>query len=194
MFVQNYPEDKFEIIIVDDSSGDWSSEIIDSYGSFVEKVYLKENVGLSKARNIGVKQAKGEYILFVDADDYVHRDLLYAESMFLDHNPEWQAVAVDYMLVDDQEQDIKRISFEQEPLACGIMYRKEKFLEIGMFDETFKMHEDRDFRIRFTKKYRIYRIALPLYRYRKHDTNLSSNDKLSIEYWKKLKKKHQMND
>ena len=128
----------------------------------------------------------------MDADDYVHRDLIYMESMFLDNNPKWHAVAVDYMLVDDQEQEIKRISCDKEPLACGIMYRKEIFLEVGMFDESFRMYEDHDFRIRFTKKYKIYRIALPLYRYRKHDNNLSSDKELNIEYAKKLKKKHKL--
>jgi len=178
---------------VDDSSNDWSHEIIDSYGSFITKIYLKINVGLPKARNIGVKHAKGEYIVFLDSDDYVHRDLIYIESLFLEFNSDWQAVAVDYLLVDDNEQVIRRNSCNENPIACGIMYRREKFIEEGLFDEAFRMHEDRDFRIRFTRKYQIQRIAIPLYRYRKHGNNLTSNKELSDVYKKKIIKKHKLN-
>jgi glycosyltransferase involved in cell wall biosynthesis len=190
VFTQNFPTEKFEIIVVDDASTDWSHEIIESYGALIEKVYLKENVGLSKAKNIGIECAKGEYLLFVDADDYVHRDLIYIESLCLDLNPKWQAVAVDYLLVSEKEKEIKRVSCDSEPIACGIMFRKEKLLEIGLFDESFKIWEEKDFRARFTKKFKINRIPLPLYRYRRHDNNLTSDKELSDKFKKEIIKKY----
>jgi len=189
-FIQNYPVEKYEIIIVDDSSTDWSREIIESYGKLIRAIYLDRNVGLAEARNIGIKAAKGEYIFFLDADDYLNRDLIFIESMFLDLNPDWHAVACDYYNVDNDENVIERNSCTKMPIACGIMFRKENFLEVGMYDKNFRMHEDKDLYIRFSKKYKIRHIELPLYRYRQHDSNISHNKVLSKKYTKKLKIKH----
>ena len=67
----------FEIIIVNDGTKDSSQKIIDKYAknySFI-KSYIKENGGLSSARNYGIKKATGEYLAFVDSDDYVTEDM-----------------------------------------------------------------------------------------------------------------------
>lgn len=66
----------YEIILVDDGSTDSSPKICDRYEhqhSFIKTIH-KENGGLSDARNYGIKAAKGEYILFVDSDDYIAPD------------------------------------------------------------------------------------------------------------------------
>ena len=175
-FVQNYPTDKFELIVVDDCSTDKSLEIIESYGDLISKIYLKDNVGLSKARNIGVEKSNGEYIIFIDADDFIHRDLIFIAGMFLDQNEMFDAVSVDYITVDEKGHEIKRVAFNDNPLACGIMYRKEKFINIGMFDENLRVNEDKEFRERFNEKsYKMHNIELPLYRYRKHRESLTYN-------------------
>lgn len=64
---------ELEIIVVNDGSPDQSQKIIDAYEAKYPQVkgYLKENGGLSDARNYGVTKAKGEYIAFVDSDDYI---------------------------------------------------------------------------------------------------------------------------
>lgn len=69
----------FEIVVVNDGSPDNSQLIIDEYAKkFPEKVkaFIKENGGLSDARNFGIKRALGDYLLFVDSDDYLSCDLL----------------------------------------------------------------------------------------------------------------------
>lgn len=74
----NQTIDDIEIIIVNDGSTDNSKEIIQKkIKQFPEKmVYLeKENGGLSDARNYGMTYAKGEYIAFLDSDDYVEKDM-----------------------------------------------------------------------------------------------------------------------
>lgn len=191
-FVQNYPTEKYELIIVDDSSNDWSKEIIDSYGKLVKKIYLNENVGLPGARNRGIENSNGKYVLFLDADDYLSRDIVFIESKFLDLNDNWGAVSCDYYIIDDNEVIIGRNSSLESPIACGIMFRKNYLLEIGMYDESLRVHEDRDLNMRYTNKYEIGYIQLPLYRYRKHDSSLSQNISLSDEYLKKLKIKHNL--
>lgn len=191
-FIQNYPVDNYEIITVDDSSSDWSREIIDSYGKLIKAIYLDKNAGLATARNRAVETARGKYILFLDADDYLNRDIVFIESTFLDFNPEWDAIACDYYYIDDNEQIIGRSSCFANPIACGIMFVKDKLIDIGMYDEEFRVHEDKDLQIRFSQKYKIHHIELPLYRYRQHGPSLSNNEQASKDFMEKLKRKHNL--
>ena len=132
-FVQKYPEHQYEIIVVDDSSTDWSREIIESYGKTINPICLNENVGLAKARNIGIKAAKGRYIIFLDADDYLNRNIIYVEALFLEMNPTWDAVACDYYILNDNEEITGRDSCVENPIACGIMFKKEHLVYIVSF-------------------------------------------------------------
>jgi glycosyltransferase involved in cell wall biosynthesis len=73
---QNFKE-PIEIIIVDDASTDNSSAIIGEYNLPNLKLYkLEKNLGQSAARNKGLEKAKGEYIYFMDVDDFIHPDSL----------------------------------------------------------------------------------------------------------------------
>ena len=73
---------EIEIIVVNDGSPDNSQKIIDKYAKKHQniKAYIKENGGLSDARNYGIKKATGQYIGFVDSDDYVSLDMF--EKMY----------------------------------------------------------------------------------------------------------------
>lgn len=68
----------FELLLVNDGSTDNSAIICDTYANKDSriKVIHKINGGVSSARNIGLDNAKGEYICFVDADDVIHPKLL----------------------------------------------------------------------------------------------------------------------
>ena len=74
----NQTLDGVEIIVVNDGSPDNSQNIIDEYTKKYKNVksYIKENGGLSDARNYGIKKATGKYISFVDSDDYIRNDML----------------------------------------------------------------------------------------------------------------------
>ena len=69
----------FEVIIVDDGSNDGSELICDKFEQMDSrvKVFHIENGGVSNARNIGIENAKGDYIQFIDSDDYISENMLY---------------------------------------------------------------------------------------------------------------------
>ena len=71
--IQNQTYMNLEIILVDDGSKDMSGDICDQYAAYDEriKVIHQENGGLSAARNTGIEAANGDYISFVDSDDYI---------------------------------------------------------------------------------------------------------------------------
>lgn len=187
---QTIDKKEYEIIVVNDGSTDETKQIMQSFSGFIKQVNLEKNLGLAAARNEGIKKAIGRYLVNLDADDYMDDNLLLLESIFLNSNASWDAVSCDYYLVDEDEKHIKRISGDKKPIACGVMFRTDRLIEIGLYDESFKMREEEDLRIRFEKDHKIKNIELPLYRYRKHDANMTKNIKGMAKYKKILKTKH----
>lgn len=71
-------ENNFEVLLIDDGSSDSSGSICDKYAECDARIHVfhKENEGVSSARNLGLDNAKGEWILFVDADDWISDEYL----------------------------------------------------------------------------------------------------------------------
>lgn len=81
--------DKVEIVIVNDGSTDNSEDIILEYKEKYDEIikyYKKKNEGIAKARNFGIEKAIGEYILFVDSDDIVKKDLVEKIYPYMDED------------------------------------------------------------------------------------------------------------
>lgn len=191
---QSMSKSLYDVIVIDDGSNDLTkyalTQFCDPFDSNIKVLTNKQNQGLPTALNRGISASNSEYIVRVDSDDFVNEYFLSFLAIYLDTNNESSAVACDYLLIDDSEAVIKRVSCEEEPIACGVMFRAKDLRAVGMYDESFNMHEETDLRIRYKKRFNITRLGVPLYRYRKHDSNMT-NDQVKMESYKqKLLKKH----
>jgi glycosyltransferase involved in cell wall biosynthesis len=179
---QHISEDQFEIVVVDDASTDMTEEVLGNLERVpnLRIINNEANMGLPRSLNKAIRAALGRYIIRVDSDDYAMRLLLYLTRLFLDMNRDYQAVAVDYVLVDEFERPIRRANCFNEEIACGIMFRKECLFDVGLYDESFRMREGHDLRRRFLDKFKMARLEFPLYKYRRHSNNRTNNkDELS---------------
>jgi len=183
-------KDNYEIILIDDKSTDSTKKILKNFSDLENlRIYNnKRNIGLPKSLNKAIKLSKGRYVTRVDSDDYVQRNFLFLTKLFLDMNREYQAVAVDYIKVDNFETVLSKENCFKKEIACGIMYRKECLINIGLYNEKFKMREGHEINLRFKKKFMIGRLELPLYKYRMHKKNRTKNLK-RVSYFDNLLKR-----
>jgi glycosyltransferase involved in cell wall biosynthesis len=179
----------FEIIVVNDASTDNSEAIIDVFIKDIIYIKNKKQIGLPASLNIGIKKIKTPYFVRVDSDDYVNENFLEYLVNFVEYNKYKDAVAVDYYLVNDREEILERVNCLERPIGCGIIFRTDQIIKLGMYDKEFLLHEDKDLMSRFLSKFKVSRLELPLYKYRQHEKNITKNKKLDLKFTKKLLKK-----
>jgi len=136
---------------------------------------------LAHACNQGIKAATGEYIIRIDADDWIEPNLVEVEVGYFDRHPGIDAVWCDYWKSYEEKGDgysvhhLEHLPNDDLEHACGVMYRKDCWEVLGGYNETLEYQESFDFWLRFRKQFRVSRLALPLYFYRQHDGSMSSN-------------------
>ena len=191
---QTLTKNEYEIIAINDGSTDKTPFVLQMFKDEIIIKTNKKNKGLPYSINKGIIASKARFIVRVDSDDYVNDQFLNILYTFISSNPETDAFACDYYTVNDKEKFLKRINCLSKPIGCGIIFRVEQLIEIGMYDKKFLLHEDIDLRFRFQKKFKINRITIPLYRYRKHSTNITNNKKELKRHYKLFKKKNKKNN
>ena len=134
-----------EIIVVNDGTKDNSQDIIDEYVKKYPKLiksYIKENGGQGSARNLGIENATGEYIGFIDSDDYIEKDMfekLYKKAKAKDFDI---AICNINFVYDDgkiipfktnvykdmfEKEELKKHMIDIYPIVCNKIYKKEIF-------------------------------------------------------------------
>lgn len=118
-----------EIILVDDGSTDRCPEICDTYAEKDDriKVIHKENGGLSSARNKGIEYAHGEYIYFLDSDDYIDNDLIeYCVKTIVKHNCD--IVVFNHVIEDESENEIGISNFKKQEIITESSIERIKYI------------------------------------------------------------------
>lgn len=132
-------EKDFEIIIVDDGSTDNTyqvvKEILQNSGFQNYKILRKPNGGVSSARNVGIKEAKGKYIIFLDGDDYVAPELVEEVKNIVLKN-DVDMLCWKFQCVDETEKPAE-YQFEQEGLKEGQIYTGLQVLERILTERSF---------------------------------------------------------
>jgi GT2 family glycosyltransferase len=176
VFNSNYKN--FEIVVVDDGSTDeYVIKKLDSLKGIENiRIITVENGGPSRARNIGIKESLGEYILPLDADDQIDPEYISSCVSILKNNLKISPVYCDTNHVGEilgvekrPEWSIDRLKEGPFIVNCS-MFHKKAFEDCGGYDETLKGWEDYDLWIRMAiKGYSGKRIPKTLFTYFHHE-------------------------
>ena len=162
---------KNEVIVVDDCSTDNSLEVLEPFKKDITIIENKKNLGVAGSSNAGIKAAKGQFVIRVDADDFVNKDMSYFMKTYFEANHDAFCVSCDYYLINNHEEVIERKYAEKDNISCGIMYRRDLLLQFGGYDDSMRHREEEELRKRLGEFYKIHHLKIPFYRYRMHNSN-----------------------
>ncbi|MEG4420425.1 glycosyltransferase [Microcoleus sp. LAD1_D5] len=178
-----------EIIVVDDGSTDSTQQVLQSYFDRIRYIY-QENQGVGVARNLACQLAQGEFLAFLDADDYFLPSKLEKQLACFDADPTLDMVQTGWLIVDETGREISAVKPWQQAskldLESFILYkcvrpsammlRRKWWKKLGGFDSQFPLAEDLDFALRLALKgCKAVWLEETLTCYRQHNSNLMSS-------------------
>jgi glycosyltransferase involved in cell wall biosynthesis len=202
--------DAWEVLLVDDGSTDASVEIAASFTeAHADRARLLRHPGGRRrgpaaARNLGITEARGAYLAFLDADDLFAPEKLARKSALLEgmdaamlYGPtrwsyegssrrdevEWPGVPAGRVYPPPEL--LRRILLSQEghiPCTCGVLIRREAALSVGGFEEGFRLYEDQSLWAKLFLRFPVYVSPLCQARYRQHEASSSSAAQRAGEY------------
>jgi glycosyltransferase involved in cell wall biosynthesis/SAM-dependent methyltransferase len=176
---------RLEIIVIDDGSWDNTRDVASAFQQV--KYIHKPNSGLPAARNTGIAESKGKYVVFLDADDWLYGKAVETNLGYMQANPNCAFVSGWHDKVDEWNYPIKNDAqivvserHYQQLLhgnyigmhAC-VMYQRWVFDEFK-FDTTLDACEDYDLYFKIARKYPVFNHSEKLAAYRIHGKNMSS--------------------
>ena len=184
---------KVELIVVNDGSTDNTEEVIGPYRNKLLHFY-KENGGPGNARNFGVVKSHGEYIAFLDADDYWLPEKLYDQVEYFALNPELKIVHTNAWIMEETKticpvflnykppsgKIFEELFLKNRINLLTVMVKRECFNVIKGFDESRELIglEDYELWLRMSLKFKIGYLDRILAVYRLHDNNISNEKRL----------------
>lgn len=196
--VLNQTLQNFELLIIDDGSTDNSKDIIEEYRDQPGiSIIYQQNKGLNVTNNIAMRASHGKYIMRLDADDFLEPQALETMSNVLESDPELGLVFPDYYYVDgngeitgeERRHDFeKEVSLYDQPAhgACT-MIRLEFLRDLGGYNESFTCQDGYDLWIKFIMHHKVTNVKQPLFSYRRHGQNLTTNELRILTTRKQIK-------
>ncbi len=202
VLAQTYPN--FEYFLVDDASQDNSRHLmrnLASRDSRIKLLFLDQNGGPAKARNMGIRSSQGEFVTFIDSDDLWAPQKLTRQIETFHGRPQLGIVGINGRLID-KAGNLKSPLFTEEkilrgrismadfllkgvPLTISAMVRRESLDHCGIFNEKYRVAEDFELWMRILQCYEVDVLNEELLYYRQHDSNVS-HSKFNSRYNKIL--------
>jgi glycosyltransferase involved in cell wall biosynthesis len=191
---QSYQD--LEIIVVDDGSQDDTQEVASTYANKDPRVRLirQKNKGLAGARNRGLAEAGGEYVVFLDSDDRLLGEALEVGVRELEANLDCAFVSGHYRAISAEgdayavpRQDrvagdhyLALLRDNYISMPASVMYRRWVFEEVGGFDGSVDAAADWDLYLRVARRFPIYHHGEAVADYRWHGANMTNDPALML--------------
>lgn len=145
-----------EVLLIDDGSPDNCPLICDMYAKKYDFIhaYHKKNGGLSDARNYGLERAKGEFIIFVDSDDYIDLDSCYTFNEILERNLKIEVLASNSRRLGNTKQSNEMYTII-EGITDGEKFLKEQLKNNTMYVTCWRNIYRRSFLINYNLKFKL---------------------------------------
>jgi glycosyltransferase involved in cell wall biosynthesis len=186
--VLNQTHADWELIIIDDGSSDHTAKVVEPHLMDRRIRYVvSDTLGQPRAKNLGYRLSRGQYLAYLDADDAWAPTKLARQLQRFEHNPSFGVVSCDRLLMD--EQGTTRPAPATTPMTSGdlltqvflknqicfssVMIRREVFDHLGAFDPYLDVAIDYDLWLRLAAHYEFDNVAEPLVLYRTGHGNLS---------------------
>lgn len=202
--------ENIEVILVDDNGfGTDYQQNNEEYFARQDKVrYIpnKTNQGAQYSRNVGILASKGEYVAFLDDDDWWAKEKI-EKQMAVFKDPQIGLVFCNGVIVKENENDLKEQYRDSGPRSyfgrlidydmmltddcvgstSQVLIRKECFTKVGLFDYEMKARQDYEMWIRISKEFKLWGIDEPLFYHRMHEgEQISKNSKKVIDGYQRL--------
>lgn len=185
-------ERDLELLVVDGGSTDGTLKILDTYADpRLRVIHQVGNTGkLPGAINLGLAQAKGRYLTWMQDDSLYEPTAIARMAEVLDHHADVGHVYCDYWVIDADGGVLRRqdtiapeaiLKAKSDPCGTCFMIRRETREAVGEHDVEAYPTQDYDYRMRIAMKVRSYRLAEPLYRWRIHPYSLTGSRPWTVD-------------
>lgn len=192
--------EQFELLVVDDGSTDSTPELMDRYAGDPRIRYFRQpNQGQSVARNRGIREAKGDFVCFLDSDNAWLPEKLAKSLDVFRNKPECHIVYGDYIEIDQwgKELGVNRMRRYSGVITPELlkdnfismnttMTRRRCFDDMGGFDEADRLAEDYGLWLRLSTRYRFSYLPEVLGYYRVMEHQISSDKRSRLDANEKI--------
>lgn len=187
--VLNQSYNDWELLIIDDASTDSTEDLVKNiWDPRIKYFKLENNLGNAGARNFGVKKSLGDYIVFLDSDDFMEPNCLQIFKDLITESSDTKFAFGNHQVYNEKEGTTKESVWKPDPnktfleelkigTGCGILIKKECFNEVGYFDERLRIAVDTDWLIRLNQKIPFKYIPKILVTVIKHEEERVRNNK-----------------
>jgi len=191
--------DDWELIVVDDGSTDDTASVMNLYrGHPAISLHRTESIGLPAVGNFALARARGGYFIRLDGDDAFDENILLVLGNLLDRQPDLALVFPDYFLVDafgevfahERRQRLYESNhmLDLPPNGACTLIRTAVLREVGGYREDLGAQDGLDLWTKVASRHKCANVNLPLFYYRRHGTNLTTNVTRIVSARRQIKK------